>query len=647
MTRAMRLMFALVLALQAPAALAGKRVKPDLVEDALAFAANGDREKAARSLEDAIANDATLSDDQRDILRLHAAEQRRLLGQRDAAWDLYRAVVDGGRPGASLAGTLGITLLDAERGMDAALAERLAAPDEREVIATQNADRYLLLAIFANGVGDEVAFKEASRKAQAFAREDGDVLVRVRTALDALEGRPAAGDRPAAEGPRSPLAKAEEAWSQARREDALRLADEAIALAPDSDDARAAAYLKRKVEGNWAPDPQKIGVLLPLSGKYLTVGQQIQKALELGYGAGSRRLVFVDNGETAETAQQALEKLVFEDRVIAVVGPLRTEGALEVARAADAMRVPLVSLAQTTGLTDSRPWVLQGTPTPADQVHALLDFVMTTKGMDAFGIFAPDSPYGHLAADVFEAEVTQRGGTIAIKGFYDSAAMNVGPAAQVLGRKDYEARNDELTELRKQTKENGGDPARVVLPPIVDFDAMFVPDSASRVPIACAGLAYEEFPMGDFKPTKASVPFPMLGLSGWNSDNLITTGGPYLRGGYFTDVYRAGTDPAFEEKFRAGIGHTPSAIEATAYDLGALLARTAAGPAKTTAEFRDALLATKLDSAATGTDAFAADTRNAEHHVRIYQVTAKAIVEIDPTPPAPVPDTPLPPTPVP
>ncbi len=642
MTRAMRFLVALALTLASPLAEAGKRVEPDLVEDALAFAAAGEREKAARLLEDAVANDGTLTDDQRDILRVHAAEQRRLLGQRDPAWDIYRAVVDGGRPEAGQAGTLGIALLDAERGVDAAMAARLAAPDEREVIATQNADRYLLLALHAQGGGDDLAFKDLSKRALTYAKEDDDVLTRVRARLDALEEKPAAPGKPPAEGPKAPLAKAEDAWAQGRREDALRFADEVIAAAPGSDDARAAAYLKRKVEANWAPDPQKIGVLLPLSGKYLTVGQQIQKALELGYGAGSRRLVYADAGETAETAQKALEKLVFEDRVIGVVGPLRTEGALEVARAADAMRVPLVSLAQTTGLTDARPWVLQGTPTPADQVHALLDFAMTTKGMKAFAVFAPDSPYGHLAADVFEAEVVQRGGAIAVKGFYDAAAMNVGPAAQLLGRKDYEARKDELIALKKETTKNGGNASRVVLPPIVDFDAMFVPDSASRVPIACAALAYEEFPMGDFRPTKASVTFPLLGLSGWNSDSLVTTGGPYLRGGYFTDVYRAGADPAFEEKFRAGVGHTPGAIEATAYDLGAMLARTAAGTAKTTTEFRDALLATKIEGAATGTDAFVATTQSAEHHVRVYQVTAKAIVEIDPAPPPPVPEAPVP-----
>ena len=639
MSRTPRLFLAIALAFTSPA-LAGKRVEPDLVEDALAFASNGERDKAARLLEDAIANDSTLSDEQRDILRVHAAEQRRLLGQRDPAWDLYRAVVDGGRPGALQAGTLGIALLDAERGVDAAVATRLEAPDEREVIATQNADRYLLLAAFARKGNDDVAYKALSRSALTYAKEDPEVQTRVRAALDALEDKPAVSKGPP-EPQKSPLAKAEQAWAEGRREDALRLADEAMVAAPESDDARAAAYLTRKVDANWAPDPQKIGVLLPLSGKYLTVSQQIQKALELGYGAGGRQLVYADAGETAETAQKALEKLVFENRVIGVIGPLRTEGALEVAKAADAMRVPLVSLAQTTGLPDGRPWVMQGTPTPADQVHALLDFTMTTKGMDAFAIFAPDSPYGHLAADVFEAEVKQRGGTISVKGFYDAAAMNVGPAAQLIGRKDYELRKDELIELKKQTKANGGDPSRVVLPPIVDFDAMFVPDSASRVPIACAGLAYEEFPMGDFKPTKASVPFPMLGLSGWNSDTLVTTGGPYLRGGYFTDVYRVGADPAFEEKFRAGVGHTPSAIEATAYDLGTLLARTAAGSAKTTTEFRDALLATKLEGTATGTDAFAADTRSAEHHVRVYQVTAKAIIEIDPAPP-PVPEAPVP-----
>lgn len=629
------------LLLAAPAH-AGKRVEPDLIEDALAFAQT-DRDQAARLLEDAIANDGTLTDDQRDIFRVHAAEQRRLLGQRDPAWALFREVVDGGRPSALDAGKLGIALLDAERGVDDKIAARLAAPDEREVIATQNADRYLLLAIRARDANDDAAFKDFSKRSLAFGKEDDGVFARVKARLDAIGSvaSPTASPAAPAADDRSIVAKAQSAFDAGRKDDAIRLANDAIAAAPDSADARAAKYLLRRVDAGPA-DATKIGVLLPLSGKYATAGTQIRTALELGYGTavGKRALVYVDAGETSETALAALEKLVYEQHVVAVIGPLRTEGALDVAQAAEAMRVPLVSLAQTVDVVTDRQWVIQAMVTPADQVAALLDYTMGARGMHNFAIFAPDNPYGHLAADVFQKQVLERKGAITVEGFYDPAATNVGPAAKLLGRKDYEARKAELAKLKSETAKNGGDPSKVVLPPIVDFDAMFIPDNAQRLPIACAGLAYEEFPLGEFKPTKDAVTFPLLGLSGWNADSLLTGGGPYVRGGYFTDVYRPGLDAAFDELFRAGAGHTPTALEAVTYDVGELLAKASLGDAKSPEQFRDALLAAKIDGAITGTSGFDSATREATHHVRIHEVTAKAIIEIDPNPvvPTPTPD---------
>lgn len=631
-----RFILAMALAI-ADLAHAGKRVEPDLVADALVFAQT-DRDQAARLLEEALANDSTLADEVRDVYRVHAGEQRRLLGQRDAAWALFRAVVEGGRPAARDAGLLGIDLLDAERGVDADVARRLKEIDEREVIPSQNADRYLLLALFARTSGDDAAAREHYKRSVSWSKDDPALAARIAERWDS--GAPVAApskSEPVADG--TALQRAEAAWSGGRRDDARKLATEAVAAG--GPDAIVAKYLLRKLDTAWAADASKIGVILPLSGKYESVGKQIQAALEMGYAGGGRKLVYADVGETTESAVASLERLVFEERVIAVVGPLRSEGAADVVSAADAMRIPILSLAQAVDLPEGRPWVVQGMLTPEDQVRGLLDFAMGARQMDAFAIFAPDNAYGKQAAEVFEAEVVRRGGAVTVKGFYDPTSNNVGTAAQALGRKDYEARKAELSELRKESAKNGGDPSKVVLPPILDFDAMFIPDNAQRVPVACAGLAYEEFPMGEFKPTKSSATFPLLGLSGWNQDVLVTTGGPYVRGGYFTDVYRPGTDPAFDERFRALTGRSPTGLEAVTVDLGALLSAVARGPATTPEAFRDALVAARIDGPISGTNAIGA-SQVAEHHVRIYTVSAKAIRELDaaelspPAPPAPV-----------
>src|SRR5690606_8544966 len=155
----------------------------------------------------------------------------------------------------------------------------------------------------------------------------------------------------------------------------------------------------------------------------------------------------------------------------------------------------LVSLSQSNE-ADGVPWVYQGVPSIGDQVDALVHHVMVTEGMKRFAIFAPDTAYGRRAAETFQQAVAAKSGTISVEVFYDSEAPALMPFASKLGRKDPEARKAELWRLRKEAEENGGNPSNVVLPPAMDFDAIFLPDNARRVPIACAALAYEEFPIG-------------------------------------------------------------------------------------------------------------------------------------------------------
>jgi ABC-type branched-subunit amino acid transport system substrate-binding protein len=616
-------------ALSTPA-LAAKRL-PDVVEDAQAYALT-DRSKAVQLLEDA-ADNASAKD--HDIIAVHAGEQRRLSGDNDEAHTWFTGVLVGGdRGGTTDAARLGLALLQAGDGSAKNLRLLRELP-EKGAIRTQNADRYLHLAVAAARNNNAAKLGEYTSASLAFASDDPAVEQRIRAALEGL--RPGdAPSHPVGPTPADPLEQAEAALAKGDKAAARQIASRILADTPEN---AVAAYLLRRVD---APPVRndRVAILLPFEGKYGAVGKQVQQALTFGHtrAGGTFELVFVDSGASAESAVKALEDAVIERGAVAVVGPLLSDETDAVVAAAEALRVPLISLSQSYEDTRGNAWVFQAMMTTGDQVDALISAVMGDSGMKNFAIFSPSSSYGERAASLFSKAAEAHGGTVTVHETYDAAATDIIPFAKKLGRKDYEARQRELWDLKRAAKENGGDPSSVVLPPVIDFDAIFLPENASRVPLACAALAYEEFPMGDFRPTKDSPTIPLLGLSGWNNHSIVGTGGPYARRGWFTDAFLTAmpgdqppwTPPEHIESFiadyREALGRTPSPLEAITVDAGQLLAMASAKGAPDRAALRDALLAVTLDGGVTGATGFDPETRRATRELLILSVSEDAIV---------------------
>jgi branched-chain amino acid transport system substrate-binding protein len=621
-------------------ALAGARpgVTAGVLDEAL-VQAEVDRPAAAAMLESAIASGDYAAQDL--LLRVHAGEQRRLLGELEQARTWFKSVLTKTASGPEHTGAdLGLLLTDSTgKPVDATTASLLEGPAASEALPTQNADRYLLLAAWAASTGNADLTREHTRTALQYAREDKSVFTRVRASLQAL----ASGEQAATPGLVDvPIARASKidaaaaAFDGGRKDEARQLAQEVLAAPPSAEDALTATYLLRALDAGTVVNSNKVGVLLPLSGKYGAIGSRIRAAIELGYrdAARGRTLVFADAGADATSATEALERLALEEGVVAVLGPLRSDLGPELAPIAQALRVPLISLSPVDGLTDDRSWVFQAMVTPDQLVDGLLDYTVKTRGITSYAVFAPDDTYGHTSADAFSAGVSARGGKVTVTRFYDPEATDLVPDAQALGRKDYETRKSELWQLQREAKEAGGDPSKVVLPPVTDFQAIFLPDKASRVPLAAAGLAYEEFPIGEFQTTKDGATLPLLGLSSWNNHSIVTAGGPYARSSVFVDVYLP-TDAnglAFSNLFRQETGKDPSPLEASAYDAGRLLSAAALSDANGRAAFRDALLAAAVRDPVTGATGFDQEQRTALHQVRVLTITKDGIYPIDAVP---------------
>lgn len=592
------------------------RVVPDAVEDALAYATT-DRDRAIALLEQALAD---APPKERVAIEVALVEQLRLAGHADAgprAAELAGRAEGVDRDSARLTAAL-VTVTNGDAGaMDV-----LRTADEKSALPSQNADRFLLLALDAARAGDAKATGAASKKALSYAKDDPTVRARVEQTLGRLARGESTAPEPTETGADA-LAQAEAAYEAGDRDQAATLAKRAAASAEGVEKARAEGLLR--VLAAPPEDPRKIVVLVPMTGKYEAVGKQVREALTFGYGPGVATLEFVDSGATPETAVAALEKAVLEGGAIAVVGPMLSDETEPVVAKAEELHVPLLSLSQSYEDTTGHRWALQPMVTRGDQIEALLQYASKERGMDSFAVFAPDNDFGTRAAQRFEAEVAERGLTVSTRATYAAESNNLSEYARKLG-----TRAGNLAQLRAEAVANGGNPNTVVVPPKIDFDAIFIPEAAARTPLVCAALAYEEFPLGDFVPRQGGTKIPLLGLSSWNNSQLVTQGNEYTRGSLFPDVFNAGVvgETPFVTEFRSATGHAPIALEAAVVDVGKLLAATVKQSPASRGAFRTAALAARVADPVTGATHLDPETLHANRKMWILTITRNGIDDV-------------------
>jgi ABC-type branched-subunit amino acid transport system substrate-binding protein len=602
---------------------AKKKDEPDVVADARAFAGT-DRDRAIKLLEQAIADNPTAENV--DTLMVNAGEQRRLSGDAAGGKRWFVKVISHGVPGPDLeSAKLGSALCDAVTAVDDRVMTTLQSAPEKDVLDSMNADRYLQLAVASAKVDDTRGVSTWSKKAITYARGDDSQAKRITTVVASLTDTGSSGGGPDPLAGKSPLDKAEALYRSGDREGAKKQAEAASASTQGDEKARADGLLANLNSG--PEDPNKIAVILPLSGKWQAVGESIRDAIKFGYENAGRQLVFIDTLGTAEGAVAALDSAVKTEHAIAVVGPILTDETDLVISEAENLHVPLLSLSQSYEDTTGHYWALSGMYTKKDQVEALVSYAMgPEKGMTSFAMFTNDSPAGVHAAELFKKAVEAKGGTIATAATYSNTETSLVQYAKQLG-----LREGDLATLRQKAKEAGGNPDSVVVPPVINFQGIFIPDTAVRTPLACAALAYEEFPMGDFTPHKGMTKIPLLGLSGWNNPNLPSTGNEYTRSSIFTDVFSstvAGDADPFVTAYRAVYSRAPTAVEAATVDAAKLLAVAANGPAKTRPAFRDALLAATTTTSITGATKFNPQTLRASREMQILTVNRTTLAKL-------------------
>jgi outer membrane PBP1 activator LpoA protein len=361
---------------------------------------------------------------------------------------------------------------------------------------------------------------------------------------------------------------------------ARSLFEKTLEFTPNSNVAASAAAQIQQIDGRKQVDPYTIGAILPLGGQYDAVAQKTLHGLQLGLGIfgpsrSSFKLAVIDGETSPEDAKKSVDTLVSEDHVIAVVGSLLSRNSVAVAVRANELGVPSVALSQKAGITEVGNTVFRNAITSAMQVQYLVKTAMEDQGMRKFAILFPNDTYGVEYANLFWTEVEKRGGKIVGAQPYNPSETDFrAPVKRLVGtyyledrQAEYKNRLKDWFKSVKNPKATGRNSApEDLLPPIVDFDGLFVPDGPKA--------------MGQIAPMLAYVGVQnvrFLGTNLWNTPDFLRRGQRFVEKSLFVDaeasVSAKFSSTKFYNDFKQTFGTEPGMFELQGYETGILLGR--------------------------------------------------------------------------
>lgn len=326
----------------------------------------------------------------------------------------------------------------------------------------------------------------------------------------------------------------------------------------------------RNVDGSGAGkitkggDPtMRIGVLLPLSGRYALFGRSSLHGIECAAGVKQpcgdgpyASLVIRDTGGSTKRAVEQIRELAQVEKVSAIIGPLLSEEAIDAAREAEAYKVPLISLSQRDGVADVGEHIYQVGVNPKSQVKTIARYSVNKMGHSTFAVLYPNNSYGKLYMDLFRNEVSRLGGKVIKVQSYDPRLDQI-----VDIRKETQGEDQRLRSTAKLLKNGEVVEVSNELPKIDKIrgvDAVFIPDSYRALLAMFSAYGPDIFGSAQ-----------LLGVNRWNSAGIVS-GGSKVQGSAFVDGFFKGSASVETQQFVQVFSQTyhvePTILEAQAYD---------------------------------------------------------------------------------
>lgn len=435
-----------------------------------------------------------------------------------------------------------------------------------------------------------------------------------------------------------------------------------IASAPDSPYTPEAKALLERLSKRSQVKAKTVGAVLPMTGKYKAFGETTLRGLQLALKGSDIELIVKDTQGDPGLTSKLVEQLAFDEGVIAIIGPLLAEDAKRGALVAEELQVPLITLSRAEGLTDIGPHIFRTMVTNSQQAEALADYAMNTLGYRTFAILHPNTPFGVELTNEFWDAIEKRGGQVrGIESYDHDQKTFTEEAKRLAGRYYLEDRADYHEKLRdiRETisdefrRRKAVEKMKASLEPVIDFEAMLIPDSWQQVSLVAPALAVEDIITNacdkkDLERIQKTTgkdklkTVTLLGPSTWSSPKgtsgdpqLMERGGKYVLCSVYVEAFLETSErpstKAFVGAFRETYKEASiTLLDAVGYDSGAMVRSIIEKNGPTSrAEFRELLQHLKDFQGATGSLTMN-DAREARRQLYLLSITTKGVKEVAP-----------------
>ncbi len=456
---------------------------------------------------------------------------------------------------------------------------------------------------------------------------------------------------------------------------AVKVLSDMIYLFPQHDEIETAGALIEELDSRARVDPLLIGCILPLTGPYGTFGNRALTGIELAlhqfnaqpYVNPIQLLIRDSKGDPHETAT-ALETLVLDHGVGGIIGPMITSESAAIK--AQGLKVPIMTLTQKPDVTVTGDYVFRDFLTLSLQVKAVVNYAVEDLGLKKFAILYPEERYGISFMNRFWDELISHGAEVVGIESYGTKQTDFGDAIKKLVGLYYprpeepaeeavldeevwdrflepqeeetgwldikgvpEAADDTAFNQDERPQEDRGvlmEEGQEALPeekaepePIIDFDAVFIPDSFEKVGLIAPQLLFHDV---------ANV--LLLGTNLWHSDKLIQMARGYVQGAIVPDGFFVNSPSPrvrdFVDDYEKVFGSLPAFLEAQAYDAAWIFFQAANEPGvRSRRTLKEAIMGIKDFPGVTGLTSFD-EGGDVEKDLYLLKVEGRRFVQIRP-----------------
>jgi len=277
----------------------------------------------------------------------------------------------------------------------------------------------------------------------------------------------------------------------------------------------------------------RVGIMLPLTGSNSQLTTYITKGIRAAFtesGQNFESSTILKDTSLPHNPEQVLAELVFKDRVTAVIGGFENQDATLLAKWSQRLMLPVVITNHDRDVGGSSRFAYMLYPDEMRLAYALAAEAQR-RGISRVAILKPVNNKSDRLVNYFKQALLAQGGQVTFDLIYSPGNFDSMQAvSRTLFRVDSSERVDEYRAAYRRARRQAAaqktpfDPRMVVLKPIVNFDAVFIPDDF-RTARHFAKL---------FKFHQVDK-LTMIGNHEWRSPALIEPYDSFLEGSFFGD----------------------------------------------------------------------------------------------------------------